>query len=127
MPRAFNGLIWVTFCGLAGTGLLLALRLPPGSRGGRGLSVLGWGRHDWGDLHTWLAYAFLLMVLVHLALHWRWFWKVAAAKRRWPLILGIGGGLVLIAAMALLPVEKRGSGAEHPHEEKGPRYRGGRE
>lgn len=126
VPKVFNALIWVNFCGLAGTGLLLAWRLPPGSRGGRGLSALGWGRHDWGDLHTWLAYAFLALILVHLALHWRWFWQIAARKRRWPLLLGVGGGLALIVAMAVLPVQR---GADD-HDDHGPkqeqrRHRGG--
>lgn len=118
VPKVFNALIWVNFCGLAGTGLLLAWRLPPGSRGGRGLSALGWGRHDWGDLHTWLAYAFLALIVVHLALHWRWFWQIAARKRRWPLLLGVGGGLVLIVAMAVLPVKQ---GADD-HDDHGPRH-----
>lgn len=125
MPKLFNALIWVNFCALAGTGLLLAWRLPPGSRGGRGLSVLGWGRHDWGDLHTWLAFAFLILIVVHLALHWRWFWQIAARKRRWPLLLGVGGGLALIVVMVFLPVRKgeEGHRGEEVRQEQG-RHRG---
>ena len=125
VPKVFNGLIWIAFCGLAGTGLILAWRLPPGSRGGHGLSVLGWGRHDWGDLHTWLAYAFLAMVFVHLALHWRWFWQIAARKRRWPLLLGVGGGIALMVVLAGLPVETDENGG--PQHGEGAGYRGGRE
>ncbi|MCH7226133.1 DUF4405 domain-containing protein [Haloferula sp. A504] len=128
VPKVFNGLIWLNFCALAGTGLLLAWRLPPGSRGGRGLSALGWGRHDWGDLHTWLAYAFLALIVVHLALHWRWFWQIAARKRRWPLLLGVGGGLALIVAMVFLPV-KHGPDDhdDHSPRQEQRRHRGGQE
>lgn len=127
VPRVFNALIWLVFCGLGGTGLILAWRLPPGSRGGHGLSVLGWGRHDWGDLHTWFAYGFLAMILVHLALHWRWFWQIAARKRRWPLLLGIGGGIAAMAVLVLLPVEKDSGHGGHESHETGRRYRGGHE
>ncbi|MGB6220846.1 DUF4405 domain-containing protein [Haloferula sp.] len=106
-PRISNGLIWLMFCALAGTGLLLRWRLPPGSRGGRGLTALGWDRHEWGDLHSWVGYGFLLMLVVHLLMHWRWFWQIAARKRSWPLVMGLGGGVVIIAALVLLPVRDR--------------------
>ena len=101
-------MLWLVFCGMAGTGLLLAFRLPPGSRGGAGLTAMGWGRHDWGDVHTWLSYAFLALIAAHLALHWRWLWQVAAKKRAWPLVVGIGAGLLLMLWLAFQPVEKRG-------------------
>ena len=100
-------MLWLVFCGMAGTGLLLAFRLPPGSRGGAGLTAMGWGRHDWGDVHTWLSYAFLALITAHLALHWRWLWQVAAKKHAWPLVVGIGAGLALMFWLAFLPVEKR--------------------
>jgi hypothetical protein len=107
VPRVLNGLLWLVFCGMAGTGLLLAFRLPPGSRGGAGLAAMGLGRHDWGDVHTWLSYAFLALITAHLALHWRWLWQVAAKKHAWPLVVGIGAGLVLMLWLAFQPVDKR--------------------
>ena len=54
------------------SGLLLRYVLPPGSRGGSGLSLWGWTRHDWGDLHFWLAASLAALLLVHVALHWSW-------------------------------------------------------
>jgi len=71
---------------LAATGTILRWVLPPGSggghgsgggfRGGRGpievKDLLGLGRHDWGDVHFVLALLFLLLMLVHLYLHWTW-------------------------------------------------------
>ena len=73
---------------LAGTGAILKWVLPPGSggggghglRGGRGLGLggsqvrqlLGLGRHDWGDIHFVLALLFVLLILVHIVLHWTW-------------------------------------------------------
>ncbi len=114
VARVLNMLLWLVFCGMAGTGLLIAFRLPPGSRGGAGLATLGWTRHQWGDLHTWLSYAFLALIGIHLALHWRWLWQVAGKRRPWPLLAGIGMGLVLIVGLLFLPVEKRGGQGRGP-------------
>lgn len=116
--RGLNLLLWLGFCGLAGTGLLLALRLPPGSRGGRGLSAFGLDRHDWGDVHTWIGYAFVALILVHLLLHWRWLWQFASRRRALPMLAGLGAGLVLMLALVFAPVEKREDG-EHGGKGKG--------
>jgi len=118
VARVLNGMLWMVFCALTGTGLLLAFRLPPGS--GRHLATAGLTRHEWGDWHTWFSYAFLVLMAVHLALHWRWFWQVAAKKRSWPLLLGFGAGVVLILLLALQPVSRV---VEKEREGKG---RGGR-
>jgi len=53
------------------TGLLLRFVLPPRS-GFRGLVLSGWSRHDWGDLHFWLAVMLAALLAVHVFLHWRW-------------------------------------------------------
>jgi hypothetical protein len=70
----------VVMLGVSATGLLLRWILVPGSRGGRGLEFLGLGRRDWGDIHFWLSVALLVLVLVHVALHWTW---VCALVARW--------------------------------------------
>jgi hypothetical protein len=71
---------------LAGTGVILKWVLPPGSggghshgqgfRGGRGpvevKTLLGLGRHDWGDIHFHVSLLFVLLMLIHLILHWNW-------------------------------------------------------
>ena len=61
---------------LASTGLILLYRLPPGT-GGRhsgepALTLLGLGRHDWGDIHFYIAVTLLLLVVLHVVLHWKW-------------------------------------------------------
>lgn len=104
ITRALNFLLWISFCAMSGTGLLLAYRLPPGSQGGRGLTALGWDRHEWGNLHTWISYCFILAILVHLALHWRWLWQVAARKRSRPMWLGIGFGVILMVLLVIQPI-----------------------
>jgi hypothetical protein len=70
---------------------------------------MGWDRHDWGDIHTWLSYVFLVLIAAHLAVHWRWLWQVAAKRRSWPLLAGLGAGLALVGWLVLQPVEHRGA------------------
>ena len=133
-PKIANLFLWFLFCGMTGTGLLLTYRLPPGSRGGRGLSALGWTRHEWGDLHFWISIAFLVLLLIHLVLHWRWFWQIASKRRAWPLLAGIGAGVALAIATVCLPV-KHAETQEHnaptttiePDAGTGRQFRGGRD
>lgn len=60
------------------TGLLIRFVLPPGS--GERRSLWDYTRHDWGDVHFWLAVVLGGLVLVHLALHWSW---VCSLVSRW--------------------------------------------
>lgn len=52
------------------------LFLPSGGyRGGRnpyyGITIL-FDRHTWNDWHTWAGVAMIAIVVIHLAIHWRW-------------------------------------------------------
>lgn len=62
----------LALAGIVVTGLLMVLILPPGSRGGQGLSLWGWNRHLFGDVHLYLALGFVGLMLLHLWLHWSW-------------------------------------------------------
>ena len=72
---------------LACTGFIIEFILPPGTgggggggfgyRGGRGpaaevKSLWSMTRHEWGKIHFHLAILFLILMLVHLVLHWTW-------------------------------------------------------
>ena len=51
------------------TGIVIHYVLPAGSRGN---SFLGITRHEWGDIHFWIAIAFTFVILTHLVLHMPW-------------------------------------------------------
>ena len=53
------------------TGLLLAFIIPRGS-GRRGVTLWGLARHDWSDVHLWLALPMVALIVLHLILHWTW-------------------------------------------------------
>ena len=63
----------VVMLALIWTGILIWTVLPPGSRGGRGLTLWGLDRHNFGDIHMYLGIALLILTGLHLWLHWRWF------------------------------------------------------
>ena len=61
------------------SGFVLWLVLPRGRgyAGGRGGELVTeatflWSRDTWLDLHNWVAVALLVIVVLHLILHWRW-------------------------------------------------------
>ena len=108
--KPLNLALWLAGSALVATGLVLEFRLPPGSRGGRGLSLLWWNRHAWGEAHAWIAYATAGLVLLHLALHAKWLWIVAAKRKPATLVAVLGLGLVPVALALLWPVHRASSG-----------------
>jgi hypothetical protein len=69
--------------GLIFTGIIIRYILPPGT-GGRGQELHGgqgagrvkdfWTmtRHEWGDVHFYMVVVFIVLMLIHLFLHWTW-------------------------------------------------------
>jgi hypothetical protein len=102
--KAIDLALYLLACVTAGTGLLLAYRLPHGAGNGGRVVFFGYGRHEWGDIHTWFAYFALLLGVVHLALNWQWLVKVAASKHIWRLAAGILLGLLVVIAFLMLPL-----------------------
>lgn len=115
---AIDAAAFVAFVFLLSTGLLLRYEMLPGSgrlegagtgRGAAERSVtLLWGRtrHDWGDIHYWIACALMVILAGHLVLHWKW---VLCVIRGTPTDasgwrLGLGAvALVAVILMAAAP------------------------
>ena len=60
---------------MVATGLVIRFVLPPGTGGrlgGAGKVLWECDRHDWGDIHFWLAAILGCLLLLHVALHWNW-------------------------------------------------------
>lgn len=98
----------VVMVGLTATGALIYLVLPPGT--GHHLSLFGLSRHDYGDVHLVLAVAALVLLILHLLMHWSWVCCVTAklagrsapspsAQRGWGLSLLIGLPLVMAVGL----------------------------
>ena len=106
LNASVDAILAIAVLALLLTGLLIAFVLPPGTN--RSLALWGLSRHDWGDVHLYLALAALLVFAVHATLHWTW---VVTTVRRWFVGRGAGApsrrlrvvsGLCTIVAVAAL-------------------------
>ena len=111
-----DSLAFAGFLLLITTGVLMRYVLPPGS--GHRTGIWGLDRHGWGDLHFWIAVAFLAALTLHLVLHWRWLLAVVRGRPREGSGFRVGLGLTGLAAVAALalapllsPVERIAAGS----------------
>ena len=112
-----DSIAFVAFVLLASTGLLMRYVLPPGS--GRFRALWGMDRHEWGQVHFWIAVAMLAAIALHLVLNWKWVVCMVRGQRpegsglRVALAFaGLAGLVVLAAAPFFGEVEP---GGEPPH------------
>ena len=115
-------LAFLAFAFMSSTGVLLHYLLPPGS--GRFASLWNLNRHDWGEIHFWVAIVLFVLLVIHLLLNWRWVIATLKGHQRegsgYRVAFGLVGllALLLLAVIPLLvPVETR--------EPTGHGYRGG--
>lgn len=105
---------------LASSGLMLRFQLPPGSGGLHGIGsgpgagdrsvtiVWGLSRHEWGNIHYWIALLLMGVLAVHLILHWKWIVSILGKKAHPDVsgarfMLGIAG-LILVSLLAAAPL-----------------------
>lgn len=76
-------LSFISLLGLIFTGIVMGFVLPPGTgglgrgyHGGRGAeeikSLWTMTRHEWGGIHFIISIVFIVLMLVHLVMHWTW-------------------------------------------------------
>jgi len=115
----------IVFAAMAGSGILQKWILPPGSRGGIGLVWLGQGRHFYGDIHFWSGIAMLVLVILHVYLHWNWVlstWRRFVGSLRSPLTWAL---IVIILALIFLPLiipRQYSEAYRREHEEQEEKY-----
>ena len=119
-----DALMFICLMAMAGLGFLMQYILPPGRRVhavyGRNVDLtwLGWDRHDWGDIHLYLAFTLLGLLAVHLILHWSMIVGLCARlipdpkQRHWVVLAFLVISLLLIYFPFLITPEvgERGRG-----------------
>lgn len=101
--RAINiGLYWST-CLLIGSGLVMKYRLADEYPYPKGTRILGLGWADWAFLHLSVGLTVASLLAAHLVMNRRWIVAVAADRRFWALVAGLGIGLALMTGPLLAP------------------------
>jgi len=67
-----DALLFVDLCSVAAIGLLLAFVIPSGRVPDASKFFMGLHRHDWGDIHLFLALFLLGLLVLHVWLNWTW-------------------------------------------------------
>jgi len=84
---------------LISTGFLIYLVLPAGSGGA---SVWGMNRHEWGDIHFWIAMAFIALIAIHFILHLDWVKNMVMGKAKGQTISRFRISAAIIALLFIL-------------------------
>ncbi len=100
-----DALAFIFFVFLTTTGIIVHYLLPAGS--GHSSAIWGWSRHDWGEIHFYMALGFLLILAFHLFKHWKWIFSLVKGRKRQEkgrrALLGLVG-LVAILIIGILPL-----------------------
>ena len=95
---------FISFIFVVSTGVLMRYVLPP--RSGQSIEILGMSRHEWGDIHFYITFIFLVILSIHLLLHWRFFLHVfqkgIKSSETYRLVLGVVA-LIAVLALAVAP------------------------
>jgi len=113
-----DAVAFAAFVLLTSTGVVMSYILPPGS--GRFSILWGMDRHEWGQLHFWIAVVLMAALGLHLLFHWRWIACMVKGRPREGSGIRVGlsvVGVVALLAFAALPFmgEVKQTGAEPPH------------
>ncbi|MBN2130127.1 MAG: DUF4405 domain-containing protein [Sedimentisphaerales bacterium] len=101
-----------TFLALVVTGLVIYYVLPPcgnctggGCAEGEAATLWSFGRHDFGAIHFYLALATVVLVVIHVCLHWTWVChtacRLAGLNVTSPQRCRLWGTLLLVLLIAL--------------------------
>lgn len=91
---------FIAFVFLTSSGILLYYLLPPGS--GRWAQLWEMNRHQWGEIHLWLALLFFALMALHLFTHWHFILALFKGRAREGVRLHTALGLLGLLAVLLL-------------------------
>ena len=92
-----DSMMFVAITLLSATGVLMRYVLPPAS--GHFSQLWSMDRHQWGQIHFWIAVVLMSTVALHLLLHWHWI--VCMVKGRPGKASRIRVALAVVAVLAL--------------------------
>ena len=106
---------FISFIFVVSTGVLMRYLLPPQS--GHSIEIFGMSRHEWGDIHFYFTFMFLVILSIHLIFHWKFLRSVLYGRNKEVgssrFVLGLIGLLAILAlaiAPFIAPIEDSGTG-----------------
>jgi mono/diheme cytochrome c family protein len=66
---------------MVATGYILRFPLPPTTN--RTHELWGMSRHEWGTIHSWASLVLLVILGLHVALHWGWLFAMIRSRFMW--------------------------------------------
>ncbi|MBE7497967.1 MAG: DUF4405 domain-containing protein [Verrucomicrobiaceae bacterium] len=91
---------------MVATGYVLQFPLPPGTN--RTHVLWGLSRHEWGAIHSWASLGLLVVLVIHLVLHWDWLITMFRHRFTWmqggDAGRGRQAGFMTVAALITLAV-----------------------
>ena len=129
-----DAIMFLVLMAISGLGLLMKFVLIPGYKRAElyehaaDFYFLGLTRHEWGDIHLWLAFLFLFLLLLHIILHWKMiiciFRQMFSGKSMRISIASLVAlaGLFLLLAPFLIQSEAGPSTRQYRHRTVPPRY-----
>ena len=121
-----DAIAFVCFVFLVSTGVVMYVNLPPGSKTN---AIWGLDRHQWGEIHFWLAVVFLGILILHLIMHWRWIVSLVKGKRKEGsgrrILYGLIAffALLIIAAAPIFSPVTHGSGHNTEARQNNPEFK----
>jgi len=67
-----DAVLFIAVCSVSVIGLLLGFVIPKGRAQESMKYFLGLHRHEWGSIHLFLSVSLLLLLCIHVGLHWTW-------------------------------------------------------
>ena len=72
LKLCINVLLFIDLCSVGMIGLLLAFVIPKGGPRSGDNVFLWLHRHEWSDIHQYLALVFFLILFIHVWFNWTW-------------------------------------------------------
>jgi len=102
-------LLFLSIVGIALVGFLIGLVIPKGPTAPESTKYfIGLHRHQWSNIHFYLSIAFVVFVIIHILLSWKWIRNKSRQifKKRWNTALiftAIASVMLIILFWALYP------------------------
>ncbi len=102
-----DAIMFVLFMAIAGLGFLIKFILVAGYKrnalyaGDVDLKFLGLDRHAWGSIHLWMGIILIILLVLHIILHWRLIVCIFSRMIKTPLLRYFIGISLLVGSLIL--------------------------